>query len=147
MPSARIYYFSLACYGSANRIRSERNFSRSEVNYLLVLVDAKKHVLECKKTDRTSSEEKAKGRSDVEAEFNGKFGIVFRNAKVLRTKYENLKKTEHDIKIKKQEMEIVIMKKEHDLKVIKMELEIDLLKLQIQQMEKKSLGDCNNISV
>lgn len=68
------------------------NFSTKEVQFLIQLVDKKKDTIECKKTDRTSSEDKNNAWLEIEAEFNSAFDN-FRSFKNLRTKYENMKKT------------------------------------------------------
>lgn len=45
------------------------------------------------KTDRTRTEEKLQTWMQIENAFNAKFGQVFRSHAVLKTKYENMKKT------------------------------------------------------
>ncbi|XP_036335064.1 uncharacterized protein LOC118745632 isoform X2 [Rhagoletis pomonella] len=68
------------------------NFSTSEVSFLLELVELNKNVLEWKETDRVCAEEKLKVWKEIEIEFNSKFSQVYRSSKVLKTKYENVKK-------------------------------------------------------
>ncbi|CAD7006149.1 uncharacterized protein LOC101457713 [Ceratitis capitata] len=68
------------------------NFTINEEDFLWQLVDLRKNVLENKKTDRITTAKKTKAWIDLEEEFNKKFGHIFRNAKELRTKYDNLKK-------------------------------------------------------
>ncbi|XP_012162900.1 uncharacterized protein LOC105665574 [Ceratitis capitata] len=81
--------------------RRSSNFSKGEVDYLLKLIEARKHVLECRKIDRKSSEEKVKAWIEIELEFNKKLGHNFRNAEALRTKYKNLKKSKKTCSAKK----------------------------------------------
>lgn len=69
------------------------NFSCAEINFLLELVEKRKSIIECKKTDRTTSEEKLESWKDLAKDFNARYGENYRTDKVLRTKYENLKKT------------------------------------------------------
>ncbi|XP_037809933.1 myb/SANT-like DNA-binding domain-containing protein 4 [Lucilia sericata] len=76
---------------NAERTKRSSNFSTKEVKYLIQLVDNKKEVIESKKTDRTTSEEKVKAWLEIEEEFNAVFED-YRSFKVLKTKYENLKK-------------------------------------------------------
>ncbi|KAM7354510.1 uncharacterized protein ACRADG_006160 [Cochliomyia hominivorax] len=75
----------------AERNKRSSNFSTKEVKYLIQLVDNRKDIIESKKTDRNTSEEKVKAWVEIEEEFNAVFED-FRSFKVLKTKYENLKK-------------------------------------------------------
>lgn len=69
------------------------NFTEAEINFLLKEVENNKATIECKKTDRTRSEEKLEAWKKVESSFNAKFGQVYRSHSVLKTKYDNMKKT------------------------------------------------------
>lgn len=70
-----------------------KNFSYDEVDLLLNLVDFRKGVLENKKTDQITSKEKNVAWKGLEEEFNQKnLCGDFRDWKMLKTKYENLKK-------------------------------------------------------
>lgn len=75
----------------AERTKRSSNFSTKEVKYLIQLVNNKKDIIESKKTDRTTSEEKVKAWVEIEEEFNAVFED-YRSYKVLKTKYENMKK-------------------------------------------------------
>ena len=69
------------------------NFTTTEVEFLLSAVKEWRRIIECKKTDQVSSQEKLNAWKDIEREFNSKFTHTFRSMKVLRTKYCNLKST------------------------------------------------------
>lgn len=68
------------------------NFSSSEVDILLELVEKYKSIVECKKTDKVSCETKLQTWKRIEEEFKSTCGF-FRSYSVLKNKYENLKKT------------------------------------------------------
>ncbi|XP_023302436.2 myb/SANT-like DNA-binding domain-containing protein 4 [Lucilia cuprina] len=82
---------NLFANANAERTKRSSNFSSKEVKYLIQLVDNRKDIIESKKTDRTASEEKVKAWLEIEEEFNAVFED-YRSVKVLKTKYENLKK-------------------------------------------------------
>lgn len=67
------------------------NFTSSEVEYLVSAVKKWRHIIECKRSDHTSTEDKVKAWKEIEREFNCKYTHTFRSQKVLRTKYGNLK--------------------------------------------------------
>ena len=73
------------------------NFTQEETNLLVSLVETKKYTIENKKSGATTWQEKEKAWKDIENEFNSASGLVFRNHKHLKIKYEALKK---DIKKK-----------------------------------------------
>ena len=68
------------------------NFAPSEENLLLELVCKYSHIVECKKTDTVSNKTKEATWCKVEKEFNANSNIGFRSAKVLKNKFENIKK-------------------------------------------------------
>lgn len=68
------------------------NFSIKEIEFLIQLIENKKGTIECKKSDRTTAEDKVRSWKEVEADFNAEFDS-FRSFKTLKTKYENLKKS------------------------------------------------------
>ncbi|CAH0548575.1 unnamed protein product [Brassicogethes aeneus] len=72
--------------------KRSRNFSCREESVLLSLVKEKKNRIECKKTDMNNNKIKEKAWLEVAEEFNGICGETFRDVKVLRSKYENIKK-------------------------------------------------------
>ncbi|KAJ8911548.1 hypothetical protein NQ315_012801 [Exocentrus adspersus] len=67
------------------------NFSSSEEELLVSLVDKRKEVLECKKTDINASKLKEQAWQNLTAEFNANNSQP-RDAQTLRRKYENIKK-------------------------------------------------------
>lgn len=78
-------------FSNMDKTRRSSNFSSKEVQFLLQLVDKKKEIIESKKTDRLTSEEKVKAWLGIEEEYNEVFS-EYRSLKVLKTKYDNLKK-------------------------------------------------------
>lgn len=70
-----------------------KNFSCDEVKILLELVKEKRDILGSKKSDSISNREKYDSWKEIERRFNLLSGETFRNFKILRGKYENLKKT------------------------------------------------------
>ncbi|KAL4710088.1 hypothetical protein ACJJTC_016490 [Scirpophaga incertulas] len=68
------------------------NFSQEETNLLVSLIEAKKHVIENKKSDATTWQEKEKAWKDIEKTFNSASGAVFRDYKHLKIKYEAMKR-------------------------------------------------------
>lgn len=69
------------------------NFSKSEVELLMDIIVLYKEIIENKKTDKIHWSQKNAAWSFVEKEFNAKNGGTFRSSLVLKTKYENIKKT------------------------------------------------------
>lgn len=70
------------------------NFSKAEEKLLVKLVKKYQENLECKKSDTTTNRIKAMTWQQVASEFNknSKNGEVYRDRKILKNKYENLKK-------------------------------------------------------
>lgn len=68
------------------------NFSSKEVDILINLVAKYRDTIECKKTDRTSNNTKIEAWLRLANEFNSISGEAYRDAKILRNKYENMKK-------------------------------------------------------
>lgn len=68
------------------------NFSTKEESVLVSLGKKYKSILECKMTDMKTHHEKGECWSKLEAEFNACSGEVYRSRKVLRKKYDNIKK-------------------------------------------------------
>ncbi|XP_067619907.1 myb/SANT-like DNA-binding domain-containing protein 3 [Eurosta solidaginis] len=68
------------------------NFSSAEIDKLLLIVETKKCIMECKKTDRVSVDMKEKCWDEISLRFNAEFGTG-RSKKVLKDKYSNLKKS------------------------------------------------------
>lgn len=67
------------------------NFSCSEESKLITLVNKYQHIVECKKTDEVSGNVKKEVWQKIGKEFNAA-ATVYRDEKVLKTKYENMKK-------------------------------------------------------
>ncbi|XP_047523599.1 uncharacterized protein LOC125062026 isoform X2 [Pieris napi] len=68
------------------------NFSREEVALLTSLVADHKNILENKKSDSVTWQEKEQCWKTLEALFNSTSGVNFRSAKTLKGKYEGLKR-------------------------------------------------------
>jgi hypothetical protein len=73
-------------------IRS-RNFTPSEINILVQLVEKRRQILECKKTGVITTKKKNATWEELAKEFNSLSGCLPRSAKVLRDKWANIKKT------------------------------------------------------
>jgi hypothetical protein len=73
-------------------IRS-RNFTPSEINILVQLVEKRRQILECKKTGVITKKKKNATWEELAKEFNSLSGCLPRSAKVLRDKWANIKKT------------------------------------------------------
>ena len=68
------------------------NFSAVEEEFLVQLVTSKyRNVIECKKTDAVFNKKKWEAWENICNEFNAN-NSVFRDAKTLKSKYENIKK-------------------------------------------------------
>ena len=76
-----------------NSGKRSKNFSQQEVDLLLDLVNAKRNILENKRTDHVSLKDKENSWKELAESFNELNGSVVRDWKVLKGKYENLKKT------------------------------------------------------
>ncbi|KAL0838913.1 hypothetical protein ABMA28_016926 [Loxostege sticticalis] len=68
------------------------NFTEQETNILLSLVEAKKYIIECKKSDATTWQEKEKAWKEIEIAFHSISNSVFRDQKHLKIKYEAIKR-------------------------------------------------------
>ncbi|XP_047018958.1 uncharacterized protein LOC124644830 isoform X1 [Helicoverpa zea] len=68
------------------------NFSREEVELLTSLVAQHKSILENKKSDAVTWNEKEQCWKTLEALFNSKSGTNYRSAKTLKAKYEGIKR-------------------------------------------------------
>lgn len=71
--------------------RRSANFTSCEIDFLIKIITKYRDIIENKKCDRFTAEEKNKVWKNVEQEYNDQFDYNFRSAKVLKTKYENLK--------------------------------------------------------
>jgi hypothetical protein len=67
------------------------HFQREET-LLVELVRKYKNKIECKKSDTNTNKIKVQAWIDLSKEYNAISGDTYRDAKVLRSKYENLKK-------------------------------------------------------
>ncbi|XP_045503283.1 myb/SANT-like DNA-binding domain-containing protein 4 [Colias croceus] len=65
------------------------NFTQDETDLLISLVEERKHIIENKKSDATTWQEKKEAWKDIERAFNGS---VFRDHKHLKLKYEAIKR-------------------------------------------------------
>lgn len=74
------------------KFKRSTNFTTKEDNILLSLVKKYRNEVECKKTDCNANKIKASAWLKIEEEFNMIGGEPYRDCKILRTKYENLKK-------------------------------------------------------
>lgn len=68
------------------------NFSTREENVLINLVKKYKNAVECKKTDSDNNKIKTEVWEKIYSEFNSILGDPYRSIKVLKNKYENIKK-------------------------------------------------------
>ncbi|CAG9773218.1 unnamed protein product [Ceutorhynchus assimilis] len=68
------------------------NFSAREENVLINLVKKYKNAVECKKSDTDNNRIKAEAWQKIYTEFNNILGDPHRTTKVLKNKYENIKK-------------------------------------------------------
>ncbi|KAL1493681.1 hypothetical protein ABEB36_009376 [Hypothenemus hampei] len=68
------------------------NFTEAEVNVLVDLVKKYSDIIECKKSDTVTNADKASAWQKITNLFNSKFGNKHRDQKILKTKYDNLKK-------------------------------------------------------
>ncbi|CAB3230622.1 unnamed protein product [Arctia plantaginis] len=68
------------------------NFTHEETDLLVSLVEAKKQIIENKKSDAATWQDKEKAWKEIETAFNASSGSVFRNHKHLKLKYEAMKK-------------------------------------------------------
>nr|CAH7748884.1 unnamed protein product [Callosobruchus chinensis] len=68
------------------------NFSANEESLLIELVKKYRNIIECKKSDTNALRRKTETWINVAKEFNSLSGVVYREANILRSKYENLKK-------------------------------------------------------
>ncbi|KAJ8909942.1 hypothetical protein NQ315_004008 [Exocentrus adspersus] len=69
-----------------------QNFTKDEIDVLVDLVQEFKHVVECKKTDTVTSSAKDAEWRNIEIKFNAACATG-RSAKMLRNKWDSLKKT------------------------------------------------------
>ncbi|KAG5871442.1 hypothetical protein JTB14_027447 [Gonioctena quinquepunctata] len=67
------------------------NYTTAEESLLVLLVKKYKHIIENKKTDTTTMTQQNDVWIKIEKEFNGESGQIYRNALVLKKKYENIK--------------------------------------------------------
>ncbi|GLH09269.1 Uncharacterized protein GBIM_14375, partial [Gryllus bimaculatus] len=68
------------------------NFTFEETERLVSLVEERKNIIERKKSDATTWQEKDLAWNAIERSFNRADGCVFRDAKHLKLKYEALKR-------------------------------------------------------
>uniref|UniRef100_A0A1B6KKS9 Regulatory protein zeste n=1 Tax=Graphocephala atropunctata TaxID=36148 RepID=A0A1B6KKS9_9HEMI len=76
--------------GRKNR---SKNFSESEVVHLLDLVSKYSEILDKKAFDKITLKEKESVWNNIEHQFNNLSGSFYRDAKTLRNKYDNIRKT------------------------------------------------------
>lgn len=74
-----------------NKRNRVANFSNEEVGLLVSLVDKKKNLVECKKTDSVSSKAKDVEWENISKLFNSELSTT-RSATQLRNKWDSLKK-------------------------------------------------------
>jgi hypothetical protein len=79
------------CCKTALKKRST-NFSAREETLLVELVRKYKNKIECKKSDTNTNKIKVQAWIDLSKGYNAISGDTYRDPKVLRSKYENLKK-------------------------------------------------------
>lgn len=77
-----------------DKIRRDRNvnFTREETDRLVLLIESQKRIIENKKSDSITWNEKENAWKAIETEFNSATGGTFRDAKHLKLKYEALKR-------------------------------------------------------
>ncbi|XP_049302055.1 myb/SANT-like DNA-binding domain-containing protein 3 [Bactrocera dorsalis] len=68
------------------------NFSENDVNLLLAIIEQHKNVIESKKSDTFTVDVKNKAWLKIQEEYNSRTSSSFRDEKMLRTKYYNMKK-------------------------------------------------------
>ncbi|KAJ8705908.1 hypothetical protein PYW07_010685 [Mythimna separata] len=78
-----------------DKVKRDRsaNFSPSERDILVFLVQKYKTVLENKKSDARTWKMKEAAWKSIHKEFNARSGCIFRSVKTLRIKYEGMKRT------------------------------------------------------
>lgn len=69
------------------------NFTTEETYHLMELVKKYRGIIECKQSDKILWQKKLKIWDTVAEEFNSNSGKTYREAVVLKKKYDNLKKT------------------------------------------------------
>lgn len=74
------------------RVRGE-NFTKSEVDTLIDIVLKYKNVIQNKRTDATTWKDKRDAWMAISTEFNATCGNFQQSAKMMRAKYESIKKT------------------------------------------------------
>lgn len=81
---------------STERTKQKRersvNFTQSEVDLLVSLAEVKKHIIENKKSGATAWHDKEKAWLAIERAFNRSSGLVYRDHKTLKLKYEGIKR-------------------------------------------------------
>lgn len=75
-----------------NKRERNVNFTEEETDLLVLLAGARKHIIESKKSDAATWQEKEKAWRDIETAFNVASRSVFRDHKHLKFKYEALKR-------------------------------------------------------
>ncbi|XP_045502092.1 myb/SANT-like DNA-binding domain-containing protein 3 [Colias croceus] len=68
------------------------NFSQDETHLLLSLIEARRYIIESKRSDASTWQEKEKAWKDIEKAFNSVTNSVFRDHKHLKIKYEAIKR-------------------------------------------------------
>lgn len=77
---------------SAKKRDRNANFSTTETEALVSLIEGKKHVIENKKSNAVAWQDKEKAWKAIEVAFNSIRGEVYRDAKHLKVKYESMKR-------------------------------------------------------
>lgn len=73
-------------------VKRASNFNSKEEALLISLIQKYKGIIECRKTDAINNEKKNSTWSKIASEFNSSSGVSYRDSKILKNKYENIKK-------------------------------------------------------
>lgn len=76
----------------SNKKLRATNFTAKEEHVLINLVKKYKYEIECKRTDTNTNKIKANAWLQLAKEYNSMFGDCYRDCKILKNKYENIKK-------------------------------------------------------
>ncbi|XP_050337887.1 myb/SANT-like DNA-binding domain-containing protein 3 [Bactrocera neohumeralis] len=86
------YFISQLVKISIEMATKKINFSENDLNLLLSIIETHKNVIECKKSDTFTVDAKNKAWFKIQEEYNSRTSSSFRDEKMLRTKYYNMKK-------------------------------------------------------
>lgn len=73
-------------------VKRASNFNTKEEAILIYLIQKYKAIIECRKTDAVNNEKKNCTWAKIASEFNSTSGVIHRDVKILKNKYENIKK-------------------------------------------------------